>query len=386
MKLKDELLYLVLFGPDYGESIVLRIPPDAEGGAASWIVIDSLERADDDGTWRPALELLGATNHWAAVVLTHPHDDHAAGMNALLGHSGTGPIGCTHLYVEPPEDWSKSDDAERLLRKGAVEHALAAIQDRWERESSSRWELRAGSSREIGDARLEVLFPDDATLEKYRSRAPHDPNRLASPVLVEWKHARLLLGADLIATDWNKLIKLPALRHLTFPIEPHAYKVAHHGSENAIAPKAVGHRTGATWLLTPFCRGPGLPSYADGGGVQRLLAITDALHVTRCPALERASSGRSVWRLTRQEIQANISRKKLAKGLVIDQHGGTKPRDAWIAAGFDASGNLADLQHGPSSVVVTEGPSPPGRASGPAKPRPHKARAPHKRRKSSQGR
>ncbi len=366
--LQPDLLYVVLFGPDYGESIVLRIPEEAPGGD-SWVVIDSLERDDGQGIWRPPLELLGPRERWSAVILTHPHADHAAGMNAVLNHPGSGPIGCTDLYVEPPEAWMRTDDAETALRLGAVEHALATIQDRWERDADSEWRLRAGSVKTISGARFEVLFPDEATVEKCRAKRPKDPNRLASPVLLRWHELEILLGSDLTAVDWKRLAKLPALAHLKFAIAAHLYKVAHHGSDNAIAPDAVGFRSGALWMVTPFCRGRGLPNYADGHGVQYLLASAKELHVTRCPALRRdARTGQSVpLRLTRQQVRERIAREKIAKGLVVELHASTDVRGAWIAAGFGRDGHLADIQHGSTAIVVTEGAAqraPPPRKSG----------------------
>lgn len=107
MNLKDELLYAIVFGPDYGECIVLRVPPEEVGGPPAWVVVDSLERDDDAGTWRPALDLL-AGSRWSALLLTHPHDDHAAGFGAVVNHAGAGPIGCTGLALDPPATWKDS--------------------------------------------------------------------------------------------------------------------------------------------------------------------------------------------------------------------------------------------------------------------------------------
>lgn len=382
MNLKDELFYVIVFGPDYGECIVLRVPPETAGGPPSWLVVDSLERDDDAGTWHPALDLL-AGSQWSALLLTHPHDDHAAGFGAVVNHPGGGPIGCTELAVDPPAAWKDSNDAEHLLRKGSVEHALAAIQDRWEREPASRWEIRAASSREIGGARLTVLFPDEATVAKHTAGPPRNANRLASPILVEWHDARVVLGSDLVSTDWRKLPALSALSGLGFPLRPHGFKIAHHGSDAAVPPaKTLSHRADAIWVLTPFWRGRGLPSYADGGGVELLLRLTPEVHVTRCPALDvphiRSSAGGTVLRLTRQALMSKVNKRKVASGLVVDSPIPATVRGAWVATGFDASGRLVDVQHGDASLVVSEGAtrSTPARSGGPGQQRPKRPKKP----------
>lgn len=150
--LTDDLLYVVVFGPGYGESIVLRIPP------ATWVVVDALTIEGDDQI--PMRELL--RNHgasWSAVALTHPHDDHASGLPALLEEAQQGLVACVAPYVEPPEQWIDSDDAAHQLSRGRVEAALAAIQYQWERRPESRWELVSGNGRTLGDAQITCFIP-----------------------------------------------------------------------------------------------------------------------------------------------------------------------------------------------------------------------------------
>ncbi|HMJ02807.1 MAG TPA: MBL fold metallo-hydrolase, partial [Conexibacter sp.] len=68
-------LSLTVFGPGFGESSMIGVPH------GEWIVLDSL--IDPSTGANPALELL--REHDARptiVVLTHPHDDHAAGFTA----------------------------------------------------------------------------------------------------------------------------------------------------------------------------------------------------------------------------------------------------------------------------------------------------------------
>lgn len=76
---KDEI-EITLFGPGYGESIVLKIPDEG------WFVIDSCKTKINNSTIVPALAYLRAlsVNSLAAVILTHPHEDHYLGLEEII--------------------------------------------------------------------------------------------------------------------------------------------------------------------------------------------------------------------------------------------------------------------------------------------------------------
>lgn len=173
--LDDASLVVIVFGPGFGESIAIRVPPD------TWIVVDGCKT----GEVSPAAQLL-ADHHksWSCVVLTHRHEDHSIGLDDVLAQDGTGPIGCAAPLIDDPENWTKSDDAEFHLIKGTTEHVLATINDRWRANPSTRWELSKGSVQTVGDAVLTSLWPDATALSEYRSV---DTNSLSSPLLVRWK-------------------------------------------------------------------------------------------------------------------------------------------------------------------------------------------------------
>ncbi len=144
----DDRLYLYVFGPGFGESIVLRFP----GG--TWMIVDGCRIAGRS----PAAELLDREGAlWSCVALTHPHLDHAAGLDVVLGLPGEGPVGCASPRLEDPGLWSGSSDPERHLRSGALETVMAAIHDRWSTDPDSRWLLRRGDERQVGPARVRVL-------------------------------------------------------------------------------------------------------------------------------------------------------------------------------------------------------------------------------------
>src|SRR5947209_18609826 len=119
--LKPGLLYLIVFEPGFGESILLRIPP------SDWVIIDGCTV----GKSCSPFELLKAHNaRWSCVVLTHLHADHTRGLKEILAHSGNGPVGCTMpLLADSMRD--DSLDAECHLDSGLTEDVLAAIDDIW---------------------------------------------------------------------------------------------------------------------------------------------------------------------------------------------------------------------------------------------------------------
>ncbi|MHB8109992.1 MAG: hypothetical protein ACYDHW_08165, partial [Syntrophorhabdaceae bacterium] len=71
-----------VFGPGYGESIVIFVP------GLGWGVIDSCECKVSGTLINPALELLKNENvgSLAFIILTHPHKDHYSGLAQIIDH------------------------------------------------------------------------------------------------------------------------------------------------------------------------------------------------------------------------------------------------------------------------------------------------------------
>ncbi len=78
---QDDEVEISVFGPGYGESILIH------AGSGRWIVIDSC-LADDRRTPAPLKYMsdigLDASTDVCAVVATHWHDDHIKGLSAIL--------------------------------------------------------------------------------------------------------------------------------------------------------------------------------------------------------------------------------------------------------------------------------------------------------------
>ncbi|MCY4287950.1 MAG: MBL fold metallo-hydrolase [Aestuariivita sp.] len=78
---QDDVVEISVFGPGYGESILIHV------GSRRWIVIDSC-LVDDRRTPAPLKYMselgLDASADVCAVVATHWHDDHIKGLSTIL--------------------------------------------------------------------------------------------------------------------------------------------------------------------------------------------------------------------------------------------------------------------------------------------------------------
>ncbi|GAA3904713.1 hypothetical protein GCM10022228_13650 [Halomonas cibimaris] len=346
MKLRDDLFYLIVFGPGFGESIVLRTPE------TGWVVVDGCRLPGAGEGQSPAVKLLQQHEaQWSAVVLTHPHLDHASGLDDVLAHGGNGPIGCYPHPLGLPQSGNTADDPEAAYRAGSVEQVLAAIHDCWEQNPETRWEIKRDTSRTVGPLRLTALHPDSNAVRQ--AEVSGNRNRLSTVLLAEWKNCRLLLGADAEATDWASIAEeYPDLAAHT------ALKYPHHGSAGAWhAAYATENDGAATWLMTPYNRGHKLPRFEDGQGLHRALMAHAPIHLTGLPARHDLQR-RTPFETTRQALRDGHAPQAATKSLPGGFNMTIKPQatafEGFVAAGFDADGNLIDLQRGAGAVTINE--------------------------------
>ncbi len=74
-ELRPDELAVFVFGPGYGELILVRVPPDV------WMVVDGCGKGET--TYATA-----ALKHYGGspriIALTHPHDDHSRGIDEVI--------------------------------------------------------------------------------------------------------------------------------------------------------------------------------------------------------------------------------------------------------------------------------------------------------------
>jgi Metallo-beta-lactamase superfamily len=334
LALQPDLLYLFVFGPGFGESIVTRIPPD------EWFVVDSLRRQTRNEDSNPSLELLAAHDATiSAIALTHPHSDHARGMVQLLERRRTdGPVGCMDAFSTPDTRWRQDPDASRVLDTASTGALLNRIDHIWSTEPASKWLLVEGEVRTLAGARIEVLHP------RHDDPMPRDLNRISSPMLITWNSCRLLLGADLPVVGWRSIAK--RMTNAGELAGSHALKVAHHGSKGAQHATAIGSPPPKDRLCvtTPFNRRHHLPSYADGHGIAELLRTHVSVGVTAVPAHGRGSPTPRVRMQPAREHFGGLTLTREVRSAT--------PSNAWIAAAFDTDGGCAGVWYGDAAGEV----------------------------------
>ena len=358
--LEGDLLVVVVVGPSLGESIGVRVPPD------HWMLVDSLSARPRDGLavnegLTPLADLLEELGAKADLIaLTHPHLDHCLGLELLIERFAAGEIGCVGIWPDAID--TRMRDAARRQGEHLRNVALAAIKSRWEDAAESEWRLQAGAVRHIGDeARIEVLFPDDEALREQQERDLFEGvNETSSPMLIEWRGARVVLGADLTANPgWERVTSVYS------DLNNHAVlKVAHHASREAqhdgVLLPDPGHQR--LWISTPWhLAGRRLPNVApcrdteddnECHGPARLLRHNDELFLTAHG--QRLTPPLPGPRLSREDLAAIR-----ADGPVPNETRPVPPapappaRDAWVAVAIDGDGEIADVQMGSAAVVLT---------------------------------
>jgi beta-lactamase superfamily II metal-dependent hydrolase len=339
----DEL-HVVVFGPGYGESVAVHVPP------GEWLVVDSLAANAPRPSFIPALELLQARGETAAaVLLTHPHDDHAAGLDRLITSRTQGAVGVLDVYV-PEAGFTEQPDAASVLAVSNRTKTLQAIAAYWQEHPEHEWRLVAdGAVRSVGDGDVEVLHPDAAFIAAGVPDPAVSPNQYSSPVLVRWHGARVVLGADLPEAEWRVLLA----RLRTTPLAEHAaLKVPHHGSTGALADEiCLLAQSRASAAVTPWNRGRQiLPRFGAGQGVEWLLSRRQALAIT---SLGRGLNRRLPSEVPYDDVVAAVELRDVADGVVQEVRLSADPDESWVALSFAADGALTADRYGAAARRIT---------------------------------
>lgn len=157
---KDNELEVAIFGPGYGESIVLHIPQ------IGWGIIDSCEyKTKNESIVLPLEYLLNITTHphppLAFVILTHPHHDHCKGLDRILREYPGGTKRVCRYNGDGIREWqaykTKKDTALKKVIQG-----LGYAFDSIDKAVESGAQLRR-----LGE--MTIVFNENVNLRNYDS-------------------------------------------------------------------------------------------------------------------------------------------------------------------------------------------------------------------------
>jgi beta-lactamase superfamily II metal-dependent hydrolase len=348
-------LSLFVFGPGFGESLLLRSP---EG---RWVAIDSTTRQHEGSKVNPTLMAL---DHYGVdidvLLLTHPHEDHVKGLRDLIERCGSeATVAAVEPLMRAPSSYAVASEVDDVaaLSGGPAIAAHVAIDRAWA-AGRRRWKISAGSSLDIGGCSLEVLIPSESALAKFKEGAPSDINDLSAAVRVKWDDGDLVLGADATTVAWGDANSRLSPGNL---LGCRPVKVPHHCSRQAIHPLLFDEENPSPdrpLIATPWSRGTGLPRFDPDEGVDRLLRTADALQLTSLPfasvdTSKPVSINEVFERIHRVQVDDDLGAEPLT--IELDQPSAVDSDDgileSWVLVQAEPEGGFA-VRRGTSALEV----------------------------------
>jgi competence protein ComEC len=326
----DGLVRVVVFDVGQGDGILV------EGGRGGRLVIDG---GPDPGRLLIALDerLPPWDRRIDMLVLTHPHEDHVAGLAAILLRYRVGRV------YEPG-----------MLGPGPGYRAWAAA---LAGGATPRGRLSTGDRLQLDDVRFRVLWPDPDQVPERPPDGGTAINNVSIVLLGEFDGHRVLLAGDIEEGIDPELVRrgLPQVDLL---------KVAHHGSRTSSTPAFLDAVRPRTAVVSSGVGNPyGHPSPAT---IDRLHAIARATYRTDTDGtVEVSFDGPSVRVRTSGPRRAAAEALPAKVATVASARAGAAPpqadaRSAYLC-GIPGRGNALPAGPAPWRAPVREAP-PPARA------------------------
>ena len=322
---RDDEFEVTLFGPGYGESIVLHV------GGGVWVIVDSCLGADRLPIALAYLKRIGLDPARSVhlIVATHWHDDHIRGVAQLVEICGQADFCCAGALCRK-EFLAAVDalDRRHLTVVGSGVREIHRVFSRLTKTASKPAHAIANRRIFVRNAcEIWSLSPDDEAFQNFlqsvaaripgagqsKQRVPTlSPNEAAVALWVDAGNFSVLLGSDLARQGWKRILA-SAERP---PGQASVFKVPHHGSEDAHEPEVwkrilVSEPFAA---LTPWRKGRGyLPRQPD---VRRLRSCTPNAYATAKPRLPRSSTGSRTVERTIRESDIRLRRMPTPDGYV----------------------------------------------------------------------
>jgi len=308
--------------------VLIRIPPDI------WVVIDSF-RVNGLAAAQIVLDKYSAKA--AFLVLTHPDQDHVAGVLDLIDQFDEAVIGAINPWRDDTP--RKPNDPVAAIFGTDAKRTLDRILTEWSVSPTRKWETTRGSRQILPNGEIESLHPvapTPVTADAWRNK-----NDLSSAMLLQWYKVRLLLGADVtnITQCWDDIsTNYPGLAN------HHALKVPHHGSENGLHESFGTGTRNRAWIITPYNKGLKLPRFENNQGIGMSLGYVDAIDLT------------SLHTRHDRELEApyHTTRSIVEAGLPCGTDNEPDYQERGIVIGFDKNGTISERRYGRGTLRITE--------------------------------
>ena len=314
---RDDEFEVTVFGPGYGESIVLHV------GGGAWVIVDSCLDADRLPIALAYLKRIGLDPARSVhlIVATHWHDDHIHGIAQLVEICGQAAFCCAGALCRK-EFLAAVDalDRRHLTVVGSGVREIHHVFSRLKKTASKPAHAIANRRIFVRNAcEIWSLSPDDEAFQGFlQSVAPRipggrqskqrvptlSPNEAAVALWVDAGNFSVLLGSDLARQGWKRILASGERP----PGQASMFKAPHHGSENAHEPEVWMRmlRPEPLAVLTPWRKGRGhLPRQRD---VRRLRSCTSNAYATAKPRLSRSSPAHSTVEQTIRESDIRLRR------------------------------------------------------------------------------
>lgn len=374
-------LHVFVAGPGTGEGIAVALPEPGLG----WVLVDGCRTNRDPRGEELSLRWLlrrfrgdPDADPVRAMVLTHPHADHADGLGELIveldpecvGIASPDPPASTlaSLYgaVVDAEPWS---DAEAARRSRQVEAAFKAMR-RWEDiHGRPTTALRDGLGWTWDGVSLATRAPTEDELGALldgvdRKTVRAVANRMSLVLELTFGATRIVLGGDMpadVREGWPAILdRHPGLA------DPCGLKIPHHGSLQALHPPLLRGSEPRCWWVTPFARqslprGQHSEAQEVREGMALLLEHQEAVQVTSLPTARSRQQnvpppgqvGQSEWD---EAFQAkDLGGVLAARAVEVGPPPGVAPGEPFWGAAFDDGGACVARWRGAVAMEVVRG-------------------------------
>jgi hypothetical protein len=342
LNINNQALNVIVVGPGYGESILIKSPN------SGWVVIDCFRLK----SLIPVLKFLkDRQEKCEAILITHPHDDHMAGVEEMVEAFPEAVIGAVEPFAlrdDHPADF------ENFNVCASAKSGFIRILEQWRKKSHLKWDLSRGNSKIFEDIEVKPLFPTKEELKNYLKSTKKkriNSNKIATPMKITWGSSSLILGSDLEVPEWKKVMK----REPDLNNDCNFLKVSHHGSLKA-QHKDIVDRRHLLKVTTPWSRGAGLPRFEDDEGAHFIVRTGSELQLTSLPFKYNREFVRPK-KVTRQELLSGkikgINREKITNSTaIVELEEFSETLSGWISFALTADNDLVDLNHSKGCIII----------------------------------